>query len=337
MPRTTRCPNCDKVLNIPEAGVGRRLRCPQCATKFFPDGGGSPPRSTAPGVDEARPASSLAVPPVRSGRPADDDDLPFPMAPTDLRETFDAPLLMDDDTPASPPRSKEAGVAGLFDEPVRPKKVTTAEARLRPRRCRCGSVVPAGMSLCQTCGLDLDTGQRIDVEEMLEEVVAAPPPQNVPMGVIVVGMLTMFISTLLAGVSFYIYIAGMAGERSWGYLLLGLVCCFGIFASYKFLKGRSARFLLAALLLGACINIVALIILPLTLAAGVTGAGDLSGETKIMIFDEAPEDVPLGLQPVTNKINWDQFTAGLAILAATAALMLYIMTPGVRMYFAHRR
>ncbi len=340
MPRTTRCPNCAAVLNIPEAGIGRRLKCPRCGTKFHAEGAGPSPKSSAIGVEEARPASSLVVPPVRPGKPTDDEDLPYPMASTDLRETFDAPLLMDDDDdpPPRPSRSKEAGVAGLFDEPPPPKKISTAEAKKRPRRCQCGSVVPAGMSLCQTCGLDLDTGQRIDVEDFLDEVVAPPRPPSAPMGVTLVGMLSMLVSILLAGVAFYIYITGAAGERSWGYLLLGLVCCFGVFASYKFIQGKSSKYLLTALILGACINVVALIILPLTLAAGVSGsAANTFGEPEPIFFEEAPEDVPLGLKPVTAKIDWDKFSAGLAILAVTSALMFYITTPGVRRYFAHRR
>ena len=37
MPHTTQCTQCGIRLNVPEGAAGRRLKCPKCGTRFFPD------------------------------------------------------------------------------------------------------------------------------------------------------------------------------------------------------------------------------------------------------------------------------------------------------------
>src|SRR5262245_31169196 len=63
MPRTIVCPKCGVVLNVPPEAQGRRLKCPKCVEKFYATDAERAP-STAPGVDEAGPASmsSLTMP-----------------------------------------------------------------------------------------------------------------------------------------------------------------------------------------------------------------------------------------------------------------------------------
>ena len=80
----------------------------------------------------------------------------------------------------------------------RARRQSAAEARARARRCpTCGGVVPAGMSLCNTCGLNLETGQRVDLDEDL-----APAPvirtAGTPMGVSIIGGLGFLGSIILA-------------------------------------------------------------------------------------------------------------------------------------------
>src|SRR6185312_10445203 len=205
MTRTIQCPECGVVLNVPESALGRKLRCPKCATKFaapsaspadsviaesgpsstmFPtekgpassgDFGQSPPR---PG------SSSLELPNRSPGGSSGDFDLPSSPAP--LRETFDLPLLSEDLPRSSPKNQAKAPVAAdalaLFqDEPKSNRKPKGAEARAKARRCpSCGGVVSIGMSLCNTCGLDLDTGQRVAPLDVFDDEMLVAPRAETP-------------------------------------------------------------------------------------------------------------------------------------------------------------
>ena len=60
-----------------------------------------------------------------------------------------------------------------------------AEARAQARRCSsCASIVPAGLSLCSRCGLDLDTGVRHAPMEIYDDEMPVAPraatPPSVP-------------------------------------------------------------------------------------------------------------------------------------------------------------
>ncbi len=82
-------------------------------------------------------------------------------------------MLSEDLPPSFPSKGKgpaPADALALFqDEPKQNRKPKGAEARAKARRCpSCGGVVGIGMSLCNTCGLDLDTGKRVAPLEIFE-------------------------------------------------------------------------------------------------------------------------------------------------------------------------
>ena len=207
MTRTIHCPHCGVELNVPESAAGRKLKCPKCANKF------STP-SVGPGdsvIAEAGPASSMYTTrrgpgssgsvelPTRRGS-SGSIELPFssptpssgdfdlPSSPAPLRDMFDIPLLAEPSPKSSPGQAKApapADVMALFlDEPKSNRKPKGAEARSKARRCpSCSNVVGVGMSLCNTCGLDLDTGQRIAPLDIIDdEMPVAPPGVDAPDG-----------------------------------------------------------------------------------------------------------------------------------------------------------
>lgn len=357
MSARTHCPNCHAPLKVPDAAVGRRLKCPKCATKFVPDleVGGTASRGGASGsvtgMPEAGPASASSP----AMRPAD-DDLIMPTVTRDFREAFDLPLLKDDDEidRVVAPRG-EASAASLLNEPSRPraKKPVGGDARRQARRCECGSVVPAGMSLCTRCGLDLDTGMRIGVDDLLEETVAPPRMPGVPMGVIFVGVTTTLISVMLTLTALYFYFAPRYSERSWGFLLLAMVASFGVYASVRFIQGRSMRLLLSALLLGGALDLIGLVVWPIV-QADLNAEPVASGEREV----EAPPDhatlpptyeprpdlvaseieiAGSEIKPLTERIEWRRVYTGLIVLIVDAALVVYLTSAGVRAYFERRR
>lgn len=369
MPLKTRCPRCETVLNVPTGAEGRKLKCPRCTTSFRVGDPGASARSSLPGVDTARPSSSPSMddlPQARSPIPSRprDEEPDLPVVSGDLRDQFDLPLLDDDDdrpsprpgrggepgpssggvpvAPGGPSSYAEADAAGFIedDEPVRPRRRSGAEARASTRRCSCGGVVPAGMSICPRCGLDQETGNRDTTFDVLE--VEAPPLRSPapPFGVMIVAATSGIVGAGLAIASLVLYFLSAELTHRWGFLLLSAVCAFGVFAAVRLVRNRSARLLLIALLLGGLIDVVAMIVLPIALASSVPiaevpegeqGGPPPAGQGPLLDDHAVPRIIPL-----TERINWDQVNLGLAILAVTAVTAIYLTSPQVRRYSSGR-
>ncbi|MEW4568418.1 hypothetical protein AB1L88_11175 [Tautonia sp. JC769] len=372
MPSRTQCPRCETVLNVPDGAEGKKLKCPRCTATFRVGDAGSSARPSQPSMGTAAPASSPSTNNLPLQRPPSGDDEPdLPVISGDLRDQFNLPLLFEeDDRPASPPPKPkptppkpksaepsarppssgilptapaegpspyaEADAAGLIDddEPVRPRRKTGAEARFTTRRCSCGGVVPAGMSICPRCHLDLETGLRDESFDLLEEAPALPPPP-IPFGVLIVGFISGLVGVGLAIASIALYLTQPELPHRWGFLLLAAVSAFGVFAAVRLIRNRSARFLIAALLLGGLINVVALIVMPIVVAStapvdafqSVPPPGDSPPPDAVFV----PRIVPL-----TERIAWEQVNLGLAILAVTVIVSIYLTTPEVRRYTQRR-
>jgi hypothetical protein len=265
------------------------------------------------------------------------DEPGVPTADRDLRETFAPELLFGEDKPASSPKvgaTKPPGQGGeigdaaaLFqeDEPGGPRRRgPSAAGRAQSRRCpACGSVVPAGMSLCGRCGLDLDTGLRTQLDEILEE---APPPRpsGPPLAIALLGGLVLVTSlalTVLALVE-----SSRPGASQVGFLSLAAVGGFGIYAAVQFLRLKSVRLLFAALMLGGVIGAIGLIALPLyrgfTSDRGVPGAAPL----------EAIE-----IENVASRIDVNRLKTGIVLLLLDAAALISLLTPPVKKHFERSR
>jgi hypothetical protein len=323
---TTQCPHCGVVLNLPEGAAGRRLRCPKCATKFWSDQPGARPPSSAQGVADAGAASSFISPTSAA-------DGIVPLAEGDLRETFDLPMMTEAD-PLPAPRSKEAADAvALFkdDQEVPARHRSGAEARARTRVCpTCGGVVAPGMSLCSFCGLDLDTGMRVGIEEEFDDTLpetASGPSMPVSIGAI--GGVAFLGSLLLAVIALKLY---FMDERE-GFEMLALVCVFAMFAAVQLLRGKSAKLLIVALTLGAVIDVVGLIALP------VYRANEEIVVQQPVVTDPleaAPSEEAMDgpqIVPYVDRLDFNSITWGIAILLIYAVIVVYLMSPMVQVYF----
>jgi len=338
MPHTTQCIKCGVRLNVPLGAQGKRLKCPQCGTRFLPDGPNPNAASSAmrSGIADASLDSMMDVAAIRSNpdlpvvkgdpRKGGHGNADMPTSSGDLRETFDLPLLVDD-SPTSQPTRAVGDAEALFQERPGPaRRQGAAEARARARRCPdCGGVVQAGMSLCNTCGLNLETGQRVDLDE---DLTPAPMHRNTgaPLGVSIIGGVGFLGSVILTLNSL---IRSVKGQEGTGFLLLTLVCVFGVFASVQFLRGKSVKLMLIALSLGALVNVVALIVLPIMVAYS---------ETTVVRREVTPDtdDEGLVIQSVTERLDMQPLTMGILGLVAYAAISVYLTSPPVRRHFAHR-
>lgn len=312
MPRTTKCTGCGTALNIPEEAVGRRLKCPKCGTKFHANVGGGSGTISAQDAAAADPSSHD----LRRGH----GDASLPTAPGNLRETFDLPLLNElaaESRPARPARPPGDALA-LFEDDPRPatRRPTGAEARAKARRCpTCGGHVGVGMSVCQVCGLDLETGMRVGLDE---DLAPAPPPPaaSQPLHAMLVGGICALGGALLAAFATYKSIQGQPG---WRYFVP--VCLFAVYAAVQFLRGKSPKMLLAALTLGAVLNVVGLVIMPIV---------EANMETKVVERIPSPDDPDAAdevIQPVIERIDQDRVITGILLLVAYALTTVYLLSP----------
>ncbi len=354
MTRTIQCPQCGVVLNVPDSAAGRKLKCPKCATKFAAPSGnpgdsavaGTGPASTmfptrnAPGSSGSielptRKDSSGSVE-LPTSKPKSGGgmnfDLPTPAGDAPLRDMFDLPLLSDPSPKSSQGHPKApvdpvADALALFqDEPKTNRRPKGAEARSKARRCpSCGGVVQVGMSLCGTCGLDLDTGQRVAPLDVLdEEMPEAPRSEMPPLGVMFVGSLCAMANLLLSVASL---IAWQKGQEGVQFLLI--VWLFGLYASVQFLRRKSIRPLFLALALGVGIGAVALIVLPIYQANVEPDVVVLNPEAPVKPVN--PDAPPV--ENIAERLDVSKITWGIALLLGYAALSVYLNSPAMKRQF----
>lgn len=325
MPRTILCKSCGATLNLPDKVVaGKRLRCPKCALRFVVT------------VSDASSESTLAAPldadPVLTGYDFEKprtppDDLPLPGAARDLRDTFDLPLMSarDAERGAAAPRLSDA--ESLFNERPSPRRrLTAADARARARRCSsCGGLVPQGMSICASCGLDQESGMRTGFEDDLAPP-PPPPPPGPPVHVAIVGGMLGVGSLIALILALANSVKGSEGWQGYGWLGLAIVSGFGIFACIQFIRLKSAKLLLAALTMAVVVDLLSLVAAPLFTAYTTADREQVNAPE----IDQNPEDPGFRIKGVEDMLDTRSMTLGLGFLVIYAFLSVYLMSPAVK-------
>jgi ribosomal protein S27AE len=269
--------------------------------------------------------------PGPGGSRASSGDLPvMPTSAGDLRETFDLPMM----TGSSPSGSGVAGrgssgsrqsadALALFEgQPVRRK--TAAEARAETRRCpTCGGVVAAGTSLCQTCGLDLETGTHIGFgDDLLPSTPTAV--KTTPIPITIVGGACLAASVALTA---FVLVKWAAGLPYAMYLLL--LPLFGVYAAVRFLQGKSVRLLRAAVTVGALAAVVMLIAMP------IYDANAEVPTVKVAKPGASPDDdeVEETIRPISERLDTQRLSTGIALLVIYFGVIFYLLTPQVNRHF----
>jgi hypothetical protein len=326
MASTTQCNQCGIVLSVPDQALGKRLKCPHCGARF----------GAVPGDPRSAESSFLLQPstPAPSGRDVPDrPDSSVEALPTvsgDVREAYDLPLVKEARVPAKAAKAPAAKAASsakpvadalaLFEDgPPKPRRTTQAEARSKARRCpTCGSVVLAGMSLCTRCGLDLESGVRVDLQDDL-----APPPAPrapaLPLAVSIIGGITFLGSLVFTVVAIALWLGGFDGCQ---YFVP--ICLFGIYAAVQLLRQKSVRLLILALSFGLAVDVVALIAMPIYHANMAASAVDRN-----ITSDEAEVVIP----SVVDKLDTQRLTIGIGLTLVYAGVVFYLMTPRVQRHF----
>ncbi|WP_337176471.1 hypothetical protein [Paludisphaera sp.] len=340
MPRTIRCEQCQATLNLPDqVPPGKRLKCPKCAHRFTVTEKDANSASTRPGELDADTASTYEIPKARLPDP---DDLPIPRAEGDLREALDLPLLASDaeksvgggSRPAARP---EGDAAALFqDEPRRARKRTGAEARMSARRCsRCGGFVPQGMSICQSCGTDQDTGMMVGLDD---DLTPPPPPRptGAPLYITIPGMLCGLAGGIMAILALVQSARTEEGVHRYGWLMLAVVAGYGVYGAVQFLRGKSVKVLILALTLGAIVDVIALIGLPI-FEANFADTADVVVRTTVPADDpDAAELADYEYRPLVDRLDQQRIKLGVALLVGYALFAAYLNSPPVKRFFIRR-
>jgi phage FluMu protein Com len=328
MPRTVQCQHCGVVLNLPPTvRAGKKLKCPKCQAKFAVTESEANSASTFPGLADATPMSTHDLP--RRGSPR--DELPLPQAAGDLRETFDLPLLARDAERGQVASSPEVGdAAALFDDPgPNRRKQTAADARRQARRCRqCGGLVPQGMSICSTCGVDQETGMRVGLEDDLApppRAAAEGPPFHIAMvgGLCTAAALSLLVLAIVKSVD-----RSTSSMQNLAWLGLAVVSGFAVYAAAQFIRGKSLKLLVVALTLGVVVDVMSLVALPIFEAM-------LEDEQKIVsvVNPSDPADMDKAIKPFEDRIDTQRIKLGVGLILVYAVVAVYLMSPTVKRYF----
>ena len=192
---------------------------------------------------------------------------------------------------------------------------------MRMRRCpTCGGVVPVGMSLCSACGLDLETGTRIALEDDLATPAPRTPPM--PLAVAIVGFTTLLGSVILTIATASLWVRGFEG-----FLYFVPICIFGVYASVQFLRRKTVRLLLMALTFGLAINLVALVAMP------IYRANAAMAESVRTVAPVEPGETDLLIPSIAEKLDTQSLTAGISLILAYAGTAFYLLSPQVKRHF----
>jgi hypothetical protein len=330
MPQTTQCNWCGVVLNLPP-GIkpGKRFKCPRCGSKFSVTEKDASSASTAPGLDDATATSAFDLHKDRRLP----EDLPPSLGGGDLREAFDLPLTLgsarDIERNAGDRSSQAADAAALFDAGPARRRQTAAEARSQSRRCvTCGTGVPRGMSICSVCGTDQESGLRVGLEDDLAPQ-APPPPPGAPAHVSITGILVIAGSLVLMILAIINSTRAETSIELLSWLALGMVSGFGIYAAIQFIRGKSVRLLLVALTLGAIVDVMTLIALPI-LQPFMQDQENIVNSIAPESADDADADV--GIRPFEDRIDLTRIMIGIGLILVYALVSIYLISPSVRRY-----
>jgi hypothetical protein len=174
------------------------------------------------------------------------------------------------------------------------------------------------MSVCARCGLDLESGVRVDLEDdpAPQPAPRAPAP---PMAVSIIGGIAFMGSLALTVLSIALWLGGFDGCQ---YFVP--ICAFGIYAAVQFLRQKSVRLLILALSFGLAVDVVALIAMPVYHANMEASAVDRN-----MTSEKAEVVIP----SVVDKLDTQKLTIGIGLILVYAGVVFYLMTPQVKRHF----
>ena len=202
----------------------------------------------------------------------------------------------------------EADAGALFRERSEPRNEAAGDARSHARTCpNCRGVIPAGMSLCDACGFDIETGRISTTLDVLPEEVETPSRPEMGTLAFLTGWGSLGLGTawIAAGT-----LLMNAEPLAIALLVSGALVCY---CAILYLSRRSYKRLMFALGFMAVCGLVLLVAAPIFQASAVAGASTDAGTTGFM-----------------DRLNSLRLLCGLVGVVAAVGFMLYLMADGER-------
>jgi hypothetical protein len=171
-----------------------------------------------------------------------------------------------------------------------------------------------------------------------DDLTPPPPPRptGVPLHIAIPGMFCGLAGGLMAILALVQSARTEEGVHRYGWLMLAVVAGYGVYGAVQFLRGRSVKVLILALTLGAIVNVIALIGLPIfeanfadTADVVVRGADTAEGPD----VGELAEYV---YRPLVDRLDQDRIELGVGLLIGYAIFVAYLNSPPVKKFFIRR-
>jgi len=176
------------------------------------------------------------------------------------------------------------------------------------------------MSICSSCGLDLESGHRTLLDD--DDLMPSAPvrAQGLPIPVTVIALVSLVGSLMLAAYSAVQWLS--LGVNGFQYFVP--ICLFGTYSAAQLLRGRSAKLLIVALTLAAVVDLVALIAMPIYLA----NEQMTTVENQVTADDD--DLARIAIQPITARLDSQRLSLGIAGLLLYAGVTTYLASPSAR-------
>jgi hypothetical protein len=159
----------------------------------------------------------------------------------------------------------------------------------------------------------------------------------------VVGGLTLLASLVLGIFAITKLGFSFSSAEGLGGLCFSLVCAFGVWASFDFLRGKSAKPLMVALMLGAVMDVIVLIGMPIVQAndTAVEEAADTVPVAKTPKQTGLDDDADIRIKNPGERLKESgglaKIELGIGLLLVSAGILIYLSTAGVRKHFERPR
>jgi hypothetical protein len=177
------------------------------------------------------------------------------------------------------------------------------------------------MSICQTCGLDLETNSRVSLEDDLAPQ-SAPRAASLPIAVGIIGGICLLGSLFFAVLTASLWLRGYDG-----YQYFVPVCLFGVIAAVQFLRLKSLRLLLMAMSLGVALDVVGLIAMPIYDAHSQTTIKERT------VPVSSPDEEGVIIESAVNRLDSQRLGLGIGLILAYAGVSAYLLSPQVKRHF----
>lgn len=175
----------------------------------------------------------------------------------------------------------------------------------------------------------------------LEDDLTPPPPSRptgTPLHIAIPGMFCALAGGVMAILSLVQSARVEESVYRYGWLMLAVVAGYGVYGAVQFLRGKSVKVMILALTLGAIVNVIALIALPI-FEANFADTADIVVRSTATTDNPDPDASELSdyeYRPLVDRLDQQRIKLGVAFLIGYALFAAYLNSPPVKKFFIRR-